>query len=1389
LSSISESKGNYAYANSPSYFSYYNPEAGQVFIFQDRAIYRPGDNVFIKVLAVKKTSSGYYVLNGNNVQIDVKDPNYKTIHTEKSKLNNMGSYSFDFKIPKGKQLGNYSIIVSTSVNNRNIQNSKNFKVEEYKKPSYEVNILKTEGIWKYNEKIKILGNVKYYSGESSQQTNLKYELRSRKYIPFFYRYFYNQQQNFETISSGNTLTDSNGEFSFIIDIPDSKDKEKSFIPYFTEYVIWVEAQDKGGRKITKEKSYKIGKEDFFFTHSFDKNFYFKNDKIILNSQAMDINENFKKINSNYSVYKLNNNELTKIFNENSNINEFKNKVAEQCNKTFLYKKSLYHNDKTLYIEIENPNAGVYLIEESSQNVKNFSIFTVIDEDNVFLPDYRKIVFQNDNYSKGDEIKFITGDFSQNYFYWTEIFKNNFFVENRFIKENKNQYVQKFVLPDDYRGNIKVNIFGNKNKKQIKEESSINIIDKDILFDIYTESIPDKMEPGEEKIVNVNISNSDICEILALMYDESLDYYSKNSLPDFLSLQRFIRSNQRSYNSLFNPYVSSIFVDTGIMKSILLAMRKKEINYSIPQIKTWRTRYSYHSFMPTLGASMELSMSKSASIQSDSFEMSENEPKEGSSENTDNIRSEFNDTALFLPHIISKNGNFNFNIKLPDQLTRWKLHLFANTKDMRIANSQKSIIAQKKLSIRADIPRFLRENDTAQIQAMVANNTENSLNTNLNIKILNKNIDITKDILLSSSNQNDIIKSNETKFFNFTLKPNNIIDNMQIIFNVKSNQLSDTEIVYLPVLPAYERLLISDIKLIDGNSKTILKNTPSSQKFSIEKSVLSIEPNTVINLLSAMPYIINHSVYSTNSFAYRFVPLAIINNIFQKNPEIARLSSTIEERHSILLPWEQKDPRQMLSFDETPWKTRSEGYKLDNLISLTDSKKVAENTEYFIEKLVNSQNSDGGFPWIPGGKSNLYTTMNILENLSQVISYNIKLPEKTIEKALNFILNEFNKKDKLNKDDILYQCYAGFVISEYYGAEYKGASRFITYLKKWSEDIEKRKHALSPLGKTMFSIMLTNIGRKAMGKEIIDAVMDNSEKSEQGIFWTPEKYSWIWYNDTINNHCMVIRALNKINPNDNRIKDLVTWLLWNRKGNSWDTPDHSVKAIYAILESMKLNSNLLSEDKLFINWAEEKEEFIIDPFSKVSKILISKEKNSVKNSLNLLNASIEKQGKGSLFASLTTMYIPQGKTYESSNNLVNISRKYFIKKKNNNGKEVLYQIKENDIVNISTDIEVELTIETSSQLEFVYIKDPKPTGFENKDLLSSWQYNPLWFYREIRDSSTRFFFDWLPHGSLKIKYTLYATKKGNLLAPPATIQSVYSPDINAHTDSYNFHIEN
>jgi uncharacterized protein YfaS (alpha-2-macroglobulin family) len=105
------------------------------------------------------------------------------------------------------------------------------------------------------------------------------------------------------------------------------------------------------------------------------------------------------------------------------------------------------------------------------------------------------------------------------------------------------------------------------------------------------------------------------------------------------------------------------------------------------------------------------------------------------------------------------------------------------------------------------------------------------------------------------------------------------------------------------------------------------------------------------------------------------------------------------------------------------------------------------------------------------------------------------------------------------------------------------------------------------------------------------------------------------------------------------------------------------------------------------------------------------------------------------------------------------------------------------VNVGDQIEVQITINTRSQFEYMHLKDPKASGFEAETLLSGWKRDPLWFYQEQRDSLTNFFISRLPHGEYILRYRLKPTKPGIFRIGASTLQSMYSPDMSAHSAGF------
>ena len=306
-----------------------------------------------------------------------------------------------------------------------------------------------------------------------------------------------------------------------------------------------------------------------------------------------------------------------------------------------------------------------------------------------------------------------------------------------------------------------------------------------------------------------------------------------------------------------------------------------------------------------------------------------------------------------------------------------------------------------------------------------------------------------------------------------------------------------------------------------------------------------------------------------------------------------------------------------------------------------------------------------------------------------------------------------------------------------------------------------------------------LGERKKADSYLARAMDGSREDEiAGLYWTPEKISWLWYNDTVEKHAFMLRTLLALKPKDHRISGMVKWLLFSRKAGEWKSTKASAAAIYSLLDVMKARGALDKEEGFKIKWADLKDEVTLQPFDWAAKPL-RWSKYAPGIAAGDVSAPSEKTGPGLAYASLTGIYTTDKLSGESPAGMMNISRKYFLRSKV--GEDyVLKPLAAGDTVSVGDQIEVQLSINTRSQFESVHIKDPRGAGFEAEELLSGWKWDQLSRYEEPRDSLTNFFVDWLPHGEYVLKYRVRPTTPGTYRIGSAVMQSMYAPEFAAHS---------
>src|ERR1019366_5592167 len=120
--------------------------------FTDRAIYRPGQTIQYKgiCLAVDLARDNYQTLKGEPVTVVFSDANGKEVARQNQRANDYGSFSGSFTAPRDRLMGQMSLQVEGRA-----LGMAYLRVEEYKRPKFEVTLDAPKTAAKLNEKVSL----------------------------------------------------------------------------------------------------------------------------------------------------------------------------------------------------------------------------------------------------------------------------------------------------------------------------------------------------------------------------------------------------------------------------------------------------------------------------------------------------------------------------------------------------------------------------------------------------------------------------------------------------------------------------------------------------------------------------------------------------------------------------------------------------------------------------------------------------------------------------------------------------------------------------------------------------------------------------------------------------------------------------------------------------------------------------------------------------------------------------------------------------------------------------------------------------------------------------------------------------------------------------------
>ncbi|MCK5241483.1 hypothetical protein KAR34_03430 [bacterium] len=1412
----------------PSVTYFYSPPdqyPRHLFVYTDRAIYRPEQSVKFKVLAVyaNTKTNRYKIIAQKPLILRVADPNGETVTEVKVKTNAWGSASGSFKIPKGRLLGNYYI----SVDDYNIKRwGGNFQVEEYKIPKFKVAMTGPKQALRLDQLAVLGGKAEYYYGGPVRSAKVQYEITRQPVYPgwyWWYRPHFIPGQT-EQIARGivNTQEDGTFEIPFLPASVSSLKDEKDITFVFR---IKASVTDVGGDTISHTASYTAGfvslKADIQLPTGYPEAGRVFDLKVLLT----DLDGQARSGTGRLTVYglqaKAEHWPPLGVREKSMVIQATGPELAAMQRKSKMLQLDITHDQQGLgkCPGISLP-VGAYLLEYKIRDsfgqeaiAKNFIQVAPQLGKTGMLPVSLTLAAQKSSVLVGDNARFLLSSGIPGQTVYFELQQaGKTFHRDVFSGLPANQIT--YPVVEKLRGGFTAKLFCVRGYRLYAQSVEITVPWDHKDLNIEFVHLRKVLAPGTQETITMKVSSQGDkplkAEVLATMYDQSLDYFVKHSYPDIRSLFYQNQSTSKRWGNKFQSG-RSVYMLWHSLPSVSQPTkpRFRPFNYQLggdglvaPSLgkssRLFRNKAKRGSKLlaaapaefkeqPALGApaAKQALESGSRDAVAPDFSMA--------------LRTKFVETAFFKPHImVNKEGAASISFEVPDSVTAWNLKVYAHGRNMEAGHITETIQTKKDFMVRPYLPRFVREQDTLIIKTVIANHSDQALAGEAFVRLENEQGEVVNEKFhLEQSTRVWEAKPKESAVVSFKLQAPVGSGWYKVQVAAKSGNLTDGEERVLPVLPGRMHLLESKFAVLKDTVKKKLtleqlKKSAADKSIVHQSLVVTVEGQLIYSVLKALPYLFQYPYACVEQTLNSFVCLALLHGTFEEYPTLAKMAKQFSERTTPLETWDEVDPNRKLALEETPWLVASRGGEERPVyINALDPRLVAKQKKQSLHKLKNAQKLDGSFSWFAGGPSSFYMTLYVLAGLARAESAGVEVDRNMPTKAMAYLSEHYEEYLRCPKNgsleaNVYLNVFLNYVLSEYNRPKYQ------SHLKIFKRDAMFKAAwqawpKLSPYGRAMLAITLQRSKKTEAAQKILNSLLDIARTTEnEGTYWAPEQKAWLWYNDTIETQAFILRAMLEIKPDDKRIDGMALWLLRNKQGNQWKSTRATAESIASLVAYMSRVGSQEVPGQVQVSVPPISKTVSWQPgeFAGKQRVIVPKDKISPPAG----EIYLEKTGKGYSFISALWQYSTEKLPETGTGDVLAVHRKYYLVRTQGR-KQKLVPIHNGTMVRIGDELEVELNITAKTPMEFIHLRDPRGAGFEPEEHLSGYCWEQLLgYYEEIRDSSTNFFFDRLPQGRYTFRYRIRAANEGEFRVNPAVIQSMYAPEFGAYSSGEQLEIK-
>lgn len=1076
-------------------------------ILTDRAIYRPGQTVHVALVSYRVNEHKRVMVQSRHIGVELAKPYKKPIAQELLVTDTLGVAHCDFVLPDDIETGVYTV--------RCGRNSRQLRIEAYKRPTFEVKIDDYAGSYRDGDTILLEGSATSYTGEPVSQATVRYRVKRatawwwRFWAPYWETEGHYGRYGEDEYHNGEAQTDEEGRFKIEVPLRLSNDGKVGRKPLFVNIVTEVDVTDTTGETQNARTELPLSNKQYVL--------------------RVEMGEQIERQESLTFTALL------------------KNALGQDLAGSITWQLDdgeEHTAPANQPVEIGPTDIGTHTLKVQYGEDEAEHRFVVFDKDSTTVPYSTPCwAYQSANEfpEDGGEVILQIGCADADTYILYNLFSGDKLLESGAEKVSTGMINRRLRYDKAYGGGILVSYAWIRNHEMQTHNFTIKKALPDRKLQITWKTFRDRVTPGTEEEWTLQVKDpagrNVTANVIATLYDKSLDQLTTDT-----SWQNF--GPRLSWQVPHTDWEHETLRSNDLSVHHIEHHKEREYHfYEIVQTLIGGARYRgrffgmSHSALACMEEEERLCLRSEAvrynrSVEADAAPLGAPPALDeaADTEALPPLRTDMSETAFFLPQLATdSDGEVSIVFTVPDSLTTWRFKALAHTRDLRYAYFDAETIARKPVMVQSHLPRFVRVGDATTLTAKVSNTTEGAISGRVQIELL----DARDEHVVYSERHPFTLDAGGSMAEAFTFTPDEEVKDYLCRLYAMGDGFSDGEQHPLPVLTDKAEVTVTHVLNHDGACKDEV-DTARLLPAGSSRHALSLQYT-------------NHPIWlAINAFP----PL-------QKPDTDNAISLSVALFCNHLTTYLQNIAAH---FGDLP---------------PTDTDALAASKRKIVGRLKKLQGEGGGFRWYKDMPESLYMTTEVLMHLSrlQVMAGPMEELASMTESAFRFCdaamceeVRELRKREAeghavyLPTFTLLQHLYNCAITRRELDSKTLEAYQYLVAL------LEKDIHRQTIREKAMSAVILDYAGYHGRAQDYAESLRQYTTcDAERGRTFDTPRATYSWYSYKIPTHVAGMEALHQLCPEDRAtFREMQKWLLQEKRTQTWETPIDSVNAVYALL---------------------------------------------------------------------------------------------------------------------------------------------------------------------------------------------------------------------------------